>query len=114
MLKFHGRLITPFLSCKVHVCSSEHSDLSFVYRVIHLIYGLGTLTTYFSLTIAIILLHHYYIAWLSDVGGFDPHVRQHFFVEFGHEIVSTAILSLPLIQEGQLSVTGDRICTKYW
>ena len=32
----------------------------------------------------------------------------------GHEIISTAILSLPLIQEGQLSVTGARMCTKYW
>ena len=26
---------------------------------------------------------------------------------------SKAILSLPLIQEGQLSVTGERMCTKY-
>ena len=31
-----------------------------------------------------------------------------------HEIISTAILSLPLIQEGQLSVTGERLCAKYW
>ena len=28
----------------------------------------------------------------------------------GHEIISTAILSLPLIQEGQLSVTGKEAC----
>ena len=28
-----------------------------------------------------------------------------------HEIFSTAILSLPLIQEGQLSVSGERMCT---
>ena len=27
---------------------------------------------------------------------------------------STTIVSLPLIQEGQLSVTGERMCTKYW
>ena len=27
---------------------------------------------------------------------------------------STAILLLPLIQEQQLSVTGERMCTKYW
>ena len=25
-----------------------------------------------------------------------------------------AILSLPLIQVGQLSVTGEKMCTKYW
>ena len=35
-------------------------------------------------------------------------------VEIGHEITSTAILSLPLNQEGQLSVTGKRMCNKYW
>ena len=28
--------------------------------------------------------------------------------------ISTAILPLPLIQEEQLSVTGERMCTKYW
>ena len=28
-----------------------------------------------------------------------------------HEIFSTVILSLPLIQEGQLSVSGERMCT---
>ena len=32
----------------------------------------------------------------------------------GHEKYSTTIVSLPLIQEGQLSVTGERMCTKYW
>ena len=34
-------------------------------------------------------------------------------VEAGNEIISMAILSLPLIQAGQLSVTGERIGTKY-
>ena len=28
-----------------------------------------------------------------------------------HEMISTVILSLPLIQEGQFSVTGKRMCT---
>ena len=37
--------------------------------------------------------------------------RQHSFVEIDHEIFSTVILSLPLIQEGQLSVSGKRMCT---
>ena len=39
--------------------------------------------------------------------------RQHSFVEIDHEICSTCtvILSLPLIQEGQLSVSGERMCT---
>ena len=30
---------------------------------------------------------------------------------FDHEIFSTVILSLPLIQEGQLSVSGERMCS---
>ena len=50
--------------------------------------------------------------WCADGRRFDPHVKQHSFVEFGLEIISTAILSLPLIQEGQLSlvmsVTGEK------
>ena len=46
--------------------------------------------------------------------GFDPWVRQHSFMEIGHEIISTAILFLLLIQVGQLSVTGERMCTNYW
>ena len=37
--------------------------------------------------------------------------RQHSFVEIDHEIFSTVILSLPLIQEGQLPVSGERMCT---
>ena len=44
--------------------------------------------------------------------GFNPRRgRQHSFVEIDHEIFSTVILSLPLIQEGQLSVSGGRMCT---
>ena len=37
--------------------------------------------------------------------------RQHSFVEVDREIFSTVILSLLLIQEGQLSVSGERMCT---
>ena len=33
------------------------------------------------------------------------------FMEIDHEIFSLAILSLPLIQEGQLSVSRERMCT---
>ena len=44
--------------------------------------------------------------------GFNHHQgRQHSFVEIDHEIFSTVILSLSLIQEGQLSVSGERMCT---
>ena len=36
------------------------------------------------------------------------------FVAMGHEIISAAILGLLLIQVGQFSVAGNRMCTKYW
>ena len=50
--------------------------------------------------------------WRPGGRGFDPRRgRQHSFVEIDHEIFSTVILSLPLIQEGQLSVSGERMCT---
>ena len=50
--------------------------------------------------------------WRPEGRGFDPRRgRQHSFVEIDHEIFSTVILSLPLIQEGQLSVSGERMCT---
>ena len=35
----------------------------------------------------------------------------HSFLEIDHETFSMVILSLPLIQEGQLSVSGERMCT---
>ena len=32
-------------------------------------------------------------------------------VEIDHKIFSTVILSLPLILEGQLAISGERMCT---
>ena len=50
--------------------------------------------------------------WRPGGRGFTPcRGRQHSFVEIDHEIVSMVILFLPLIQEGQLSVSGERMCT---
>ena len=50
--------------------------------------------------------------WRPGGRGFNPcRGLQHFFVDIDHEIFSTVILSLPLIQEGQLSVSGERMCT---
>ena len=42
----------------------------------------------------------------------DHRVRQHPFVDIVHEIYSTVILSLPQILEGQLSVSGEKMCTR--
>ena len=41
----------------------------------------------------------------------SPLGRQHSFVEIDQEIFSTVILSILRIQEGQLSVSGERMCT---
>ena len=50
--------------------------------------------------------------WRPGGHGFDPRrCQQHSFAEIDHEIFSMFILSLPLIQEGQLSVSGERMCT---
>ena len=59
-----------------------------------------------------------WLSWMRRPNGdqevlrFNPRRgRQQAFVEIDHEIFSTVILSLPLIQEGQLSVSGERMCT---
>ena len=50
--------------------------------------------------------------WRPGGRGFKPRQgRQHSFVEIDHEILSTVIFYLLLIQEGQLSVSGERMCT---
>ena len=47
----------------------------------------------------------------QEVAGFDPHVVSNILLwRFDDEIFFTVILSLQLIQEGQLSVSGERIC----
>ena len=52
--------------------------------------------------------------WHASGPEFDPHVRHILSWRLGHENISMAILPLPLIQEEQLSVTGERMSTKYW
>ena len=47
----------------------------------------------------------------QEVAGSTPPRSANSFVEIDHEICSIVILSLPLIQEGQLSVSGKRMCT---
>ena len=47
----------------------------------------------------------------EEVAGSTPPGRQWSFVEIDHEIFSTVVLSLSLIQGGQLSVSGEKMCT---
>ena len=50
--------------------------------------------------------------WRPGGHGFNSRRgQQHSFMEIDCEIFSTVILSLLLIQEGQLSVSGERMCT---
>ena len=53
--------------------------------------------------------------WRPGGRGFTPRRgRQHSFVEIDHEIFSVIILSLPLIQEGQLSDFLAKECAQCW
>ena len=60
------------------------------------------------------------LAWSVESPTADPGfaslipARSHTFIEIDHEIISTVILLLPVIQEGLLSVTSESMCTKYW
>ena len=47
----------------------------------------------------------------QEVAGSTPAEVGNILSWINHEIFSTVILSLPLIQEGQLSVSGERMCT---
>ena len=67
------------------------------------------------------LLIHYWLAFLGqldvcsigdqEVAGSAPLGWHHSFVEIDHEILSMVILSNPPIQDGQLSISGERMCT---
>ena len=47
----------------------------------------------------------------QEVAGSTPPDRQQSFVKIAHELLSTVILILPLIQERQFSVSGERTCS---
>ena len=50
--------------------------------------------------------------WRPGGRGFNPRQgRQYSYMEIDGEIFSMVILSLPLIQERQLSISGERMCT---
>ena len=53
-------------------------------------------------------------AWHARGRELDPHIRHILSWRLVHENISTSILPLLLIQEEQLSVTGERMCTKHW
>ena len=47
----------------------------------------------------------------QEAAGWTPMGRQLYFVDIDHELISMVILSHLLIQEGQLSVSGERMYT---
>ena len=54
----------------------------------------------------------WYIALCDpEVAGSIPSGFANYFVEIDHGIYSVAISLLPLIEEGQLSVSGESFCT---
>ena len=75
-------------------------------------FPIGTILAIFDLQVTPVAQLDASSDWRPGGRGFNPRRgRQHSFVEIDHEIFSTVILSLPLIQEGQLSVSGERMCT---
>ena len=51
----------------------------------------------------------------QEVGGLTLMGWQHSFMEIDHAVFSMVILSLRLIQESHLSVSGERMClVKVW
>ena len=53
-------------------------------------------------------------AWHANNPKFSPHVRYILSWRLGYEKISMAFLPLPLIQEEQLSVNGEKMCTTCW
>ena len=51
----------------VHVCWSEHSDLSLVYGFMSLDYGLGTMTATTSNVETYVMCNRYVRRWMTDV-----------------------------------------------
>ena len=112
---------SPYKSMSFHSKQNIHvSDFRFPCKPYHGI----ILCSYPSNNSADLHVNKYYSRprWLSSVyapsdwrpggRGFNPRRgRQHSFVEIDHEIFPTVILSLPLIQEGPLSVSVERMCT---
>ena len=53
-----------------------------------------------------------YVCMYTFAPWLIPHwVRQYSFIEIDHKIFSGVILSLPLLQEGQLLVSGEKMHT---
>ena len=77
----------PSLFCHLHLCPDLSFNLSIVFGSFWLFFFRSRLWSHRSRISGVVLYQ---------------------------KINFTAILSLPLIQEGQLSVIGERICTKYW
>ena len=129
-----------FASLAIKIALTEDSVQTARIRLAHISKGTFSVVTAHLITFAqdmIIRIHHIrrylhsilkhqaalasrprWLIWMRRptgdqlVAGFNPRRgRQHSFVEIDHEIFSTVILSLPLIQEGQLSVSGERMCT---
>ena len=48
------------------------------------------------------------------ISKFESQLDRITFMEIDHKIIKTVILPLSLIQEEQLPVTGESMCSKYW
>ena len=103
--------LTPGNTCTgTHFILDRENVIRYKY-IIHL-YCFAVLASFYNNVLASVAQLDAPSDWRPGGRGFNPcRGRQHSFVEIDREIFSTVILSLLLIQEGQLSVSGKRICT---
>ena len=73
------------------------------------LYGFGTFTSRDAIARSVVMP-----LGMQEAPRSIPAYGTFFHEDFGHENISTAILPLPLIQEEQLSVNGERKWAKYW
>ena len=123
LLLFSNTKASRLMKLHTHICHDAPYPLPSTVTDLYLLFGLGRIML--SVHLALFLEQHQQSRqpasvaqldapsdWRPGGRGFNPRRgRQHSFVEIDHEIFSTVILSLPLIQEGQLSVSGERMCT---
>ena len=99
----------PNLCKALAKCHKER--LRYVYLDLDEAFSTKTTNFFLQKKLALVAQYGFTSHWWSGGWGFKPcRVCNILSWRFNHEIFSTVILSLPQIQEGQLSVSGERMC----
>ena len=120
VISYHSKLVWLYLlvlfwwSCVLYCHSMSFNTCLALF--IRSVFDEGVLYCH-SISLNSCLGRPWWLIWMrrptgdQDIAGSTPAEVDIFFVEIDNEIFSTVILSLPLIQEGQLSVSDKRMCT---